>query len=83
MKRLLGVIVRSVAAGFVVGTATFGVVKANEGGNYNCCGTGSTPLAERCRYTDRQIECATDSACSSDGDYRLCCTDACYKVVVD
>jgi len=80
MKNSLKSFVRTLGITLTIGTAAFGVVRAGElAGNYSCCGTGSTPLAERCRYTDRAIACETDNVCANDGDYRLCCTNACYK----
>ena len=82
MKSQLLKLSRVLAIIGAVGTATFSVVRADEIQNYSCCGTGSTPTAERCRYTDRGIECTdgNDAICANDGEFRLCCPDACFKM---
>lgn len=78
MKVLQRAVVNSIMIAAIFGSSAFAVAYADEAGYYSCCGTGSTPLAERCRYTDRSIECETDAACSNNGDYRLCCSDRCF-----
>lgn len=80
MKTLATAVGLRLGLAIVAATMIFSVAYADESaGLYSCCGNTSAPNVDRCRYTDRDVDCTYDSTCASNTGHTMCCTDKCFK----